>query len=450
MAKTAVGSTNTQNILNQANSLVGGKAFTLDEKGKIVVNYTGDAKLDEIIKQEAKKLEEQKLQFNKSENKLAKSQTIGSLALNAGAGILGLGQTIGGAKILKNSKAPKYPYELLPNQQLSARLGDVQRLSQIGDPVIREKMMRDFVNEKTKQDAIAKVTSGGNIGSYAAQSQANANRQTDNIRDIATNELAFKTQQGNILDTLIAKKMAEDAAIQKGRIDKFTNVDMPEYQAKRNYGEQLVNKGIGNLFNAGIGANQDASVLKRTNQNEKLFSKQDIENKNAILAERNTQAAKPNVTTTPTPTVTNNPQPTMNLSGVLPGTYGLMGMAGKGTASPLQPFQKGMGALSPEVMFPTPTPTTPISTKVPTFRSDEFKTGDMAYLSTPEGYQQYVSKVAKLTPEQILYPYQNQINPKTKKLYNINDVPDIVSGMTDYDVGIKHRMAQSLINQFGY
>ena len=75
--------------------------------------------------------------------------------------------------------------------------------------------------------------------------------------------------------------------------------------------------------------------------------------------------------------------------------------------------------------------------------------GDMAYMSTP-GYSQYLSRVAKLTPEQILYPYQNTINPTTKQLYNINDVPAILKGMTDGKIGDKHRMAQSLLNQYGY
>ncbi|MFK5282716.1 hypothetical protein ACI3PL_24435, partial [Lacticaseibacillus paracasei] len=87
-----------------------------------------------------------------------------------------------------------------------------------------------------------------------AQTQANANRNTDSIRDIATSELGYKTQQGGILDSLIAKKKEEDKAIHQGRIDKFNGVDLPEYQKKRSYGENLVNKGIGNLFNAGLGA----------------------------------------------------------------------------------------------------------------------------------------------------------------------------------------------------
>jgi len=416
------------NPIAQANSKLGVNIFSTNKDGKVVFTPTGNASLDKIYQDQSKELEAKTLEFNKSENALAKKATIGNLALNAGAGILGLGQAIGGAKILNNTKAPKYPYELLPNQQLSARLGDVQRLSQIGDPVIREKMYRDLVLEKAKQDAVAQATSGGDISSYAAQTQANANRNTDSIRDIATSELGYKTQQGGILDSLIAKKMEEDKAIHQGRIDKFNGVDLPEYQKKRSYGENLVNKGIGNLFNAGLGASQDATVLARTNQNEKLFNKPTVTTP-AITS--------PVVSTTAAPV-------DMNLSGILPSTYNTMGL-GQLNNSPYQPITKGDGSL---LFQPQSTINTP--TVIPTVLNSNYNTGDMAYMSTPGGYSQYLSRVAKLTPEQILYPYQNTINPTTKQLYNINDVPAILKGMTDGKIGDKHRMAQSLLNQYGY
>jgi len=411
------------NPIAQANSKLGVNIFSTNKDGKVVFTPTGNASLDKIYQDQSKELEAKTLEFNKSENALAKKATIGNLALNAGAGILGLGQAIGGAKILNNTKAPKYPYELLPNQQLSARLGDVQRLSQIGDPAIREKMYRDLVLEKAKQDAVAQATSGGDISSYAAQTQANANRNTDSIRDIATSELGYKTQQGGILDSLIAKKMEEDKAIHQGRIDKFNGVDLPEYQKKRSYGENLVNKGIGNLFNAGLGASQDATVLARTNQNEKLFNKPTVTTP-AITS--------PVVSTTAAPV-------DMNLSGIH--TMGL----GQLNNSPYQPITKGDGSL---LFQPQSTINTP--TVIPTVLNSNYNTGDMAYMSTPGGYSQYLSRVAKLTPEQILYPYQNTINPTTKQLYNINDVPAILKGMTDGKIGAKHRMAQSLLNQYGY
>jgi len=437
MAITKILKHNSDNGLNNVIYVEDGKEYAMDgltndefykKFGKLSEPYISKSVLDKIYQDQSKELEAKTLEFNKSENALAKKATIGNLALNAGAGILGLGQAIGGAKILNNTKAPKYPYELLPNQQLSARLGDVQRLSQIGDPAIREKMYRDLVLEKAKQDAVAQATSGGDISSYAAQTQANANRNTDSIRDIATSELGYKTQQGGILDRLIAQKIAEDKAIHQGRIDKFNGVDLPEYQKKRSYGENLVNKGIGNLFNAGLGASQDATVLARTNQNEKLFNKPTVTTP-AITS--------PVVSTTAAPV-------DMNLSGILPSTYNTMGL-GQLNNSPYQPITKGDGSL---LFQPQSTINTP--TVIPTVLNSNYNTGDMAYMSTPGGYSQYLSRVAKLTPEQILYPYQNTINPTTKQLYNINDVPAILKGMTDGKIGDKHRMAQSLLNQYGY
>jgi len=440
MAITKILKHNSDNGLNNVMYVEDGKEYAMDgltndefykKFGKLSEPYISKSvldKMDATVKAEGEKIDKLTTEKNKSENALAKKSTIGNLALNAGAGILGIGQAIGGAKVLKGLKAPKYPYEQLPNQQLAARIGDVQRLSQIGDPVIREKMYRDFVLEKNKQDAVAQATSGGDISSYAAQTQANAGRMSDNIRDIATSELGYKSQQGNILDGLIAKKMAEDKAIHQGRIDKFNGVDLPEYQKKRSYGENLVNKGIGNLFNAGLGASQDATVLARTNQNEKLFNKPTVTTP-AITS--------PVVSTTAAPV-------DMNLSGILPSTYNTMGL-GQLNNSPYQPITKGDGSL---LFQPQSTINTP--TVIPTVLNSNYNTGDMAYMSTPGGYSQYLSRVAKLTPEQILYPYQNTINPTTKQLYNINDVPAILKGMTDGKIGDKHRMAQSLLNQYGY
>jgi hypothetical protein len=116
--------------------------------------------------------------------------------------------------------------------------------------------------------------------------------------------LAFKTQQGGILDGLIAQKIQEDNARQKGKIDKF-GIDYNEFKAKRNYGEQLVNKGIGNVFNAGIGAGQNATVLAyKQNENYLSWYRSINEQQLAMSANKITSKVVPTPTAQPTATIT--------------------------------------------------------------------------------------------------------------------------------------------------
>ena len=367
-----------------------------------------------------------------ADNKIAKTAEIGNTAMNVAGGVLGLGQMIGGAKILGKTKAPKYPYEQLPNQQLSARLGDVQRLSQIGDPIIREKMMRDMAMQNAKNDAVAKVSSGGDVASYAAQSQVNSSANNDAIRNIGLAELQYKTQQGGILDGLIAQKIQEDNARQKGKIDKF-GIDYNEFKAKRNYGEQLVNKGIGNVFYAGIGAGQNATVLARTKQNEALF---DAQTPKALTEQ---QLAMSTPTAQPTATITT---PQFNLSGLLPNAYETMNGKNPAGIGVLKPIVKGDGSLLSYGQQQTTAPTIQ-----PTWDDSTLKSkGDMQYMGTPDGYAQYKSKVAQIPKEKLMYNYQNTLNPETKKPYTYEE---LIKGMTDGKIGSKHRMAQTLINELG-
>lgn len=406
-----------------------------DKFGGGIAQYEEGSAIKEALKLADADYRKRNLEKGIADNKVAKAEGIGSLALNAGAGILGLGQAIGGAKVLGKLKAPKYPYEQLPNQELSARLGDVQRLAQIGDPVIREKMLRDMSMQNAKNDAIAKISSGGDISSYAAQSQANATANNDAIRNIGASELAFKTQQGGILDNLIQQKINEDNARQKGRIDKFNNVDMPEFKAKRNYGEQLVNKGIGNLFSAGKGVSEGATILQRTGQNTEQFNRQQAELDNLKSA-----GVVPTVqdnSTTATPTV-NTPQ--FNLTGILPSAYNAMNGNNPVGIGVLDTINKNKNYLAP---YGQPV-TQPTKVYNPTWYDKAYNKGDMAYMGTPEGYAQYVSKVAKIPKEKIMYQYKNQINPKTQKPYTYDEV---IKSMTDEKIGSKHRMAQTLINE---
>ena len=429
MAQTATGLTKEQ--LEALRKDLLSKGLMLNPDGTTTIVSTGDKKQDELLKKASDEYNATLLAKGKADNKIAKTAEIGNTAMNVAGGVLGLGQMIGGAKILGKTKAPKYPYEQLPNQQLSARLADVQRLSQIGDPIIREKMMRDMAMQNAKSDAVAKVSSGGDVASYAAQSQVNSSANNDAIRNIGASELAFKTQQGGILDGLIAQKIQEDNARQKGKIDKF-GIDYNEFKAKRNYGEQLVNKGIGNVFNAGIGAGQNATVLARTAQNDKLFT------------EQTPKATTPplNLSTPVTDLSTPVTVPQFNLSGLLPNTYETMNGKNPTGIGVLKPIVKGDGSLLSYGQQQTTAPTVQ-----PTWDDSTLKSqGDMSYMATPQGYAQYKSKVAQIPKEKLMYNYQNQINPETKKPYTYEE---LVNGMTDGKIGSKHRMAQTLINELG-
>ena len=443
MAQTATGLTKEQ--LEALRKDLLSKGLMLNPDGTVTAVKTGNKTLDESYTKASEEYNAKLLEKGKADNKIAKTAEIGNTAMNVAGGVLGLGQMIGGAKILGKTKAPKYPYEQLPNQQLSARLGDVQRLSQIGDPIIREKMMRDMAMQNAKNDAVAKVSSGGDVASYAAQSQVNSSANNDAIRNIGASELAFKTQQGGILDGLIAQKIQEDNARQKGKIDKF-GIDYNEFKAKRNYGEQLVNKGIGNVFNAGIGAGQNATVLARTKQNEALFDAQTPK----VLTEQQlamstpmtamaTSKVVPTPTAQPTATITT---PQFNLSGLLPNAYETMNGKNPAGIGVLKPIIKGDGSLLSYGQQQTTAPTIQ-----PTWDDSTLKSkGDMQYMGTPDGYAQYKSKVAQIPKEKLMYNYQNTLNPKTKKPYTYEE---LIKGMTDGKIGSKHRMAQTLINELG-
>ena len=442
MAQTATGLTKEQ--LEALRKDLLSKGLMLNPDGTVTAVKTGNKTLDESYTKASEEYNAKLLEKGKADNKIAKTAEIGNTAMNVAGGVLGLGQMIGGAKILGKTKAPKYPYEQLPNQQLSARLGDVQRLSQIGDPIIREKMMRDMAMQNAKNDAVAKVSSGGDVASYAAQSQVNSSANNDAIRNIGASELAFKTQQGGILDGLIAQKIQEDNARQKGKIDKF-GIDYNEFKAKRNYGEQLVNKGIGNVFNAGIGAGQNATVLARTKQNEALFDAQTpkvlTEQQLAMSTPMSTSKVVPTPTAQPTATITT---PQFNLSGLLPNTYETMNGKNPAGIGVLKPIIKGDGSLLSYGQNATTQTPTPIIQ--PQFYDKSYNSGDMAYMATPQGYAQYKSKVAQIPKEKLMYNYQNTLNPETKKPYTYEE---LIKGMTDGKIGSKHRMAQTLINELG-
>lgn len=200
------------------------------------------------------------LKMMQSGAKAMKASGIANVIGNAGQGILGLAQLVKGKRTLKNLNAPKYP-EQLADVQASTRLAEAQREAQMADPLIREQLMRDLANERFLQDERAKVASGGQLGAYGALTQQGATRNIDALRNIAYQEGQDLDRRKATYDQLLSQKMADDRSRYQNRVNRFNTVDMPEYQAKRQYGEQLTQNAIQNLFGGYGGFAQNLPVM---------------------------------------------------------------------------------------------------------------------------------------------------------------------------------------------
>ena len=178
---------------------------------------------------------------------IVKGNAIGQYAIDAMKGVNGIVQFIKGKKTLKGLDKPKYP-EYLNNQLLSTRIAEAQQQAQMADPLIRSKGMSDLVNQRYLMDNLGKAVSGGDISSYGAFAQANADNQNKSIKDIMLSEVQDKLQKQQILDILINQGQSERQFAFNSQVNKFNQLDYPEFQAKKQYGENLVNTGISNIY----------------------------------------------------------------------------------------------------------------------------------------------------------------------------------------------------------
>lgn len=216
--------------------------------------------MDSLLNKAGKSTED-KLKAKDDLNKgILKGSTIGSYAVDAAKGINGIIQFIKGKKTLKGLEKPKYP-EYLKNQLLSTRIAEAQQQAQMADPLIRSKGMSDLANQRFLMDNVGKAVSGGDISSYGAFAQANADNASKTIKDIMREEIQNKMQKQQILDNLINQGQQERQFDFNSRVNKFNQLDYPEFEARRGYGEKLINTGISNIYGAGESMANNSPLL---------------------------------------------------------------------------------------------------------------------------------------------------------------------------------------------
>lgn len=208
---------------------------------------SAENKYDKYLKSGGKYKEEQILK-GMADPKALKGQAAAYSGLAGLNALMGIGQMIKGKKAMKGLNAPKYPELLAENQQLATRLAQAQVEAQMADPVIREKLLSDLASQKMVADEQAKVASGGDISAYGAMTQASQGGINKALRDIAVQEATDKLAKQQVLDRLIGAKMGEQRELYEDKLNKFRTVDYPEYQAKREYTQNLINTGLGNLL----------------------------------------------------------------------------------------------------------------------------------------------------------------------------------------------------------
>ena len=195
----------------------------------------------------ANKRDANKLAMAMSSAKALKTSGIANIAGNAGQGILGLAQLIKGKNTAKNLKEPKYP-EQLPNELLNTRLAEAQRQAQMPNPQLLEQQTRDMATQRFLQDQKAKVVSGGNLGIYGSLAQQAGTQNLNAIRENYAQQNSDLLQRQGVADNLLLQKSEDDRQRYLDRLGKYTSVDLPEYQANRQYGATLTQNALGNIF----------------------------------------------------------------------------------------------------------------------------------------------------------------------------------------------------------
>lgn len=243
------------------------------KSNKIVGGASKVSSMEDLLNKAGTDRDKIQADKDKTTKSIAKAQTIGQYAVDAAKGINGIVQFIKGKKALKNIDKPKYP-EYLNNQILSTRLAEAQQQAQMADPLIRSQGMSELANQRYLMDNIGKAVSGGDISSYGAYAQANADNMNKSIRQTMADEISNKMQKQQILDNLINQQQNERQFVFNSNVNKFNQVDYPEFQARRQYGENLVNTGISNMYGAGesmaVSNSPLLSYMKALNMNKSI------------------------------------------------------------------------------------------------------------------------------------------------------------------------------------
>lgn len=195
--------------------------------------------------------------------KLYNTQSLGQLG-KALAGIsLSLPQIAKGRKILKGNEMPKFPeYEKDP--AVSNRINEIRRQMEAGDPQQRAVLEDQAAQVFRQAQAVSKVT--GQVGDFISGSQAGAAQQARQAREGVAQLSALDRARQGALDNMIRLGVEENRFAHMNRVNEFNQALYPEFVARRQAGEDLVNAGITNLYNSIGGAMQAAPMFAMTQQ----------------------------------------------------------------------------------------------------------------------------------------------------------------------------------------
>lgn len=216
----------------------------------------------------------------------AQAQKIaGGVAAGTGAlkALTGLGQYLGGRKALRDLERPEAPvYQT--NQNIDTELARLQVLAQSGDPIIRERAMRDIATRQAVAEQAARVGSAGDVSTFAS-GVAGANIAGMNAaRELAGDENQRKIQYSAALQSLIGQQTADRQYKNQADMANFQN-DYAEFVRQGNRAAGQMNAGVSNIA-TGVqdlslgGANfagKDAAMNKLLMDFEKMTPEQQAE-----------------------------------------------------------------------------------------------------------------------------------------------------------------------------
>ena len=211
---------------------------------------------------------------NNTQNSILKSTAIGQYAVDGAKAINGLVQLIKGKKTLKNLKEPKAP-KYLANQMLATRLAEANTQAQMADPIIRTQGLNDLAKKEFAMNKLGASINSGDISGYGAFAQANADNYNNGVRGMMVDQIQNKLQKQNMYDNLLNMSQQEREFEYANKLQQFNKIDYPEFQAKRQYGENQVNTGISNIYGAGesmVNNNPLLSYLKALRMKKDIFA----------------------------------------------------------------------------------------------------------------------------------------------------------------------------------
>lgn len=214
------------------------------------------------------------------EQKIAGGIAIGTGALKA---LTGLGQYLGGRKALRDLERPEAPiYQT--NQNIDTELARLQVLAQSGDPIIRERAMRDIATRQAVAEQAARVGSAGDVSTFAS-GVAGANIAGMNAaRELAGDENQRKMQYSAALQSLIGQQTADRQYKNQADMANFQN-EYNEFVRQGDRAAGQMNAGVSNIA-TGVqdlslgGANfagKDAAMNKLLMDFEKMTPEQQAE-----------------------------------------------------------------------------------------------------------------------------------------------------------------------------